>query len=67
MPKFIVGGLDEKEILNAYVFPPKSDTPLGTQQVRLRKGTAVIDVATFGVDLGTKGPNGESAEVTPGF
>jgi hypothetical protein len=65
MPKFIVGGLDEKEILRAFVFPPHTAGLGGFKQVRLRKGTSSIEVSTFDIDRAAKGPNGESVQLTP--
>jgi hypothetical protein len=65
MPKYIVGRLDEKEIQSAYVSNSKAVRNLGTKQIRLRKGKATIDIATFGGYSGYRGPNGERAQVTP--
>lgn len=64
MPKFIVGGLDEKEILNAFVFPPNTARFDFGKVVRLRKGNSSIDIATQGGYVDTRGPNGEKAEIT---
>ncbi len=66
IPKYIVGGLAEKDIQSLYVSDPKTLRNFGAKQLRLRKGTATIDVSTFGgPTINARGPNGEPAEVTP--
>ena len=65
VPKYIVGGLDEKDVENAYVSDTKRPRTSGTKLLRLRKGDASIDIATFGGYSDFKDPNGENVEVTP--
>jgi hypothetical protein len=64
MPKYIVSGLDEKDIQSAYVSDPKAPRSFGTKQLRLRRGNASIEIATFGGHDQYQGPNGEEPEVT---
>ncbi len=65
IPKYIVGGLDEKDIQTAYFYGPKTLQSFGTKQLRLRRGKASIDVATFGGFSNYQSPNGENATITP--
>lgn len=68
MPKFIVGGLEEEEIMHAFVFSPIDkgmSGPTGSKLVRLRKGNASIDIATYGGTFDYRTTDEKNAVVTP--
>jgi hypothetical protein len=65
MPMFIVGGLEEKEILSAYVKGANAPWGLGSKTLRLRKGNASIDISTYGGTVDYQDPNNEKNEITP--